>query len=172
MSGEYTLNEVARHCTADDLWIAYKGEVYDMTSYLSSHPGGNAMLRQAGKDDNADLAILRPFGNTGRTEVVSNWESRRTGMRSLVIKSLKVAISRICPNVVIRRRPNFDPFDETRIQAGGCSRSRSELRKVRCSPKPVVVFGLRAETLPGFLRLSSLPNNLYYIAGLKTADAC
>ncbi|XGW04004.1 hypothetical protein V3C99_015277 [Haemonchus contortus] len=50
MSTEYTLNEVARHCTADDLWIAYKGGVYNVTSYFSSHPGGNAMLRQAGKD--------------------------------------------------------------------------------------------------------------------------
>ncbi|KAK5986444.1 Cytochrome b5 heme-binding domain-containing protein [Trichostrongylus colubriformis] len=59
MSAEYTLNEVARHCTADDLWIVYKGGVYDITSYFDSHPGGVAMLRQAGKDASVALPLVQ-----------------------------------------------------------------------------------------------------------------
>uniref|UniRef100_A0A0K0DM99 Cytochrome b5 heme-binding domain-containing protein n=1 Tax=Angiostrongylus cantonensis TaxID=6313 RepID=A0A0K0DM99_ANGCA len=49
MSAEYSLVDVARHCVADDLWIVFDGKVFNMTSYLDSHPGGKAMLRQAGK---------------------------------------------------------------------------------------------------------------------------
>ncbi|ETN78038.1 cytochrome b5-like Heme/Steroid binding domain protein [Necator americanus] len=49
MTTEYTRNEVARHCTADDLWIIFDGKVHNMTPYFEFHPGGSAMLRQAGK---------------------------------------------------------------------------------------------------------------------------
>ncbi|VDO38519.1 unnamed protein product [Haemonchus placei] len=37
MSTEYTLNEVARHCTADDLWIAYKGGVRLLFRFFGLH---------------------------------------------------------------------------------------------------------------------------------------
>ncbi|TKR72161.1 hypothetical protein L596_019660 [Steinernema carpocapsae] len=47
---EFTRGEVAVHNREDDLWIIYNGKVYDMTPYYKSHPGGNAMLRRAGKE--------------------------------------------------------------------------------------------------------------------------
>ncbi|KAJ1365369.1 hypothetical protein KIN20_025647 [Parelaphostrongylus tenuis] len=56
---EYSLNEVARHCVADDLWIVFNGKVYNMTSYLDSHPGGKAMLRQAGKDATNAMKLIQ-----------------------------------------------------------------------------------------------------------------
>lgn len=34
----YTLAEVAKHNRADDCWMAIRGQVYDLTSYLSQHP--------------------------------------------------------------------------------------------------------------------------------------
>ncbi|KAK0419897.1 hypothetical protein QR680_014391 [Steinernema hermaphroditum] len=47
---EFTRDEVAAHNNASDLWIIYRDKVYDMTPYYESHPGGDAMLRRAGKD--------------------------------------------------------------------------------------------------------------------------
>ncbi|MFT4308913.1 MAG: cytochrome b5 domain-containing protein [Candidatus Woesearchaeota archaeon] len=35
-----TIEELSTHNTLDDCWIAYEGEVYDITLYLSRHPGG------------------------------------------------------------------------------------------------------------------------------------
>ncbi|CAM9286164.1 unnamed protein product [Ectocarpus sp. 12 AP-2014] len=48
--GPFTAEEVARHSSDDDAWIIVDGKVYDVTSYLHQHPGGDAILRNAGGD--------------------------------------------------------------------------------------------------------------------------
>jgi cytochrome b involved in lipid metabolism len=49
--GEITAAEVAKHNAVSDCWIILKGEVYDVTSYLSVHPtGGECLLDFAGGD--------------------------------------------------------------------------------------------------------------------------
>lgn len=46
----FSADEVAKHDTADDLWLILDGKVYDFTAYYRLHPGGEAILRNAGKD--------------------------------------------------------------------------------------------------------------------------
>ena len=46
-----TTSELARHRSRDDLWIAIRGKVYDVTKYLPYHPGGvEEVIRGAGQD--------------------------------------------------------------------------------------------------------------------------
>lgn len=45
-----TLEELKKHNSKDDVWILFRGEVYDVTKYVEQHPGGYALLRYAGKD--------------------------------------------------------------------------------------------------------------------------
>ena len=47
---EYTLADVAQHSSQKDIWIVVKGKVYDVTPYVEEHPGGLAILRNAGGD--------------------------------------------------------------------------------------------------------------------------
>lgn len=53
---DYTAEQVAEHCTAEDAWIILRhkasGErrVYDVTDYLEEHPGGESILKHAGHD--------------------------------------------------------------------------------------------------------------------------
>jgi flavocytochrome c len=48
---EFTLEEVAKHNKKDDLWIAVKGVVMDLTNWLDEHPGGpQALFSHMGKD--------------------------------------------------------------------------------------------------------------------------
>ncbi|KAI0394406.1 mitochondrial cytochrome-like protein b2 [Xylariaceae sp. FL0594] len=46
-----TADEVVKHRSASSCWIVVDGRVYDVTSYMSEHPGGAAvLLRQGGRD--------------------------------------------------------------------------------------------------------------------------
>lgn len=47
----YTLADVATHAGASSCWTAINGSVYDLTSYVSRHPGGERnILKICGKD--------------------------------------------------------------------------------------------------------------------------
>lgn len=55
--------EVFKHKSPDSCWVIYKGGVYDVTSFLHSHPGGDEiLLRYAGSD------ITEPFKEIGHSE--------------------------------------------------------------------------------------------------------
>lgn len=46
-----SLQELAKHATATDCWVAVSGRVFDVTSFLGEHPGGKKiLLREGGKD--------------------------------------------------------------------------------------------------------------------------
>jgi len=50
----YTLAEVAKHATAADCWTAVGGNVYNLTSFVSKHPGGvENITKICGKDGTA-----------------------------------------------------------------------------------------------------------------------
>ncbi|KAH6802172.1 cytochrome B5 isoform A [Perilla frutescens var. frutescens] len=47
----YTMEEASQHNTNEDCWIVIDGKVYDVSSYLDEHPGGDDVLLGAtGKD--------------------------------------------------------------------------------------------------------------------------
>ncbi|KAM0790947.1 hypothetical protein ACM66B_004252 [Microbotryomycetes sp. NB124-2] len=56
---EYTLEDVAKHSTKDDCWVAVNGEVLNVTNFLADHPGGaKAILLYAGKDATEEFNML------------------------------------------------------------------------------------------------------------------
>jgi flavocytochrome c len=56
---EYSLEEVAKHNKKDDLWIAVKGIVMDVTNWLDEHPGGpQALFSHMGKDASEEFEML------------------------------------------------------------------------------------------------------------------
>ncbi|XP_051145711.1 cytochrome b5 [Andrographis paniculata] len=47
----YTMEEASQHNTGGDCWVVIDGKVYDVSSYLDEHPGGDdVLIRAAGKD--------------------------------------------------------------------------------------------------------------------------
>ena len=45
----YTAAEIARHCTPDDCWLIIKGNVYDVSRWGESHPGGQVIYTYGGR---------------------------------------------------------------------------------------------------------------------------
>lgn len=54
-----SLEEVSRHNTRDDCWVVISNKVYDVTSWLPRHPGGDMLiLNVAGRDCTDEFKIF------------------------------------------------------------------------------------------------------------------
>lgn len=71
--------EVALHSSRNDCWTIIDGKVYDVTSFIPGHPGGNAIAKACGidatdnfkgveKHSNGAVELLPTFliGNAGK----------------------------------------------------------------------------------------------------------
>lgn len=65
--GSYTLAQLVTHNTAKSCWTNVRGNVYDVTSWIGKHPGGDAaILAMCGK--NATAAFEGQHGGQARPE--------------------------------------------------------------------------------------------------------
>jgi cytochrome-b5 reductase len=55
--------ELAKHNNAQDCWLAIEGKVYNVTSFIPGHPGGEAIVRGCGQDATA-MFNQRPDGSS------------------------------------------------------------------------------------------------------------
>ncbi|KAI8993260.1 cytochrome b5 [Pilobolus umbonatus] len=51
MGTVYTLDDISKHTSKDDLWMTIDNKVYNVTNFVLEHPGGEeVLLDEAGKD--------------------------------------------------------------------------------------------------------------------------
>jgi len=62
VSKTYSLEEVALHDNKEDCWLVIDNKVYEVTSFIGQHPGGEAILQGCGKDATT-LFKTRPMGS-------------------------------------------------------------------------------------------------------------
>ncbi|RFU77622.1 nadh cytb-reductase [Trichoderma arundinaceum] len=60
---EYTLQQIGQHNNRNDAWMIIHGEVYDVTKYIQSHPGGMDVLIEAAGTDASEA-----FDNAGHSD--------------------------------------------------------------------------------------------------------
>eukprot|EP00300_Choanocystis_sp_HF-7_P035124 c48461_g1_i1.p1 GENE.c48461_g1_i1~~c48461_g1_i1.p1 ORF type:complete len:437 (+),score=46.00 c48461_g1_i1:69-1379(+) len=56
----YTAAQVAKHCTKSDFWLIVNDNVYDVTPFISSHPGGPVIETYGGLDATDVYAAMHP----------------------------------------------------------------------------------------------------------------
>lgn len=59
---EYSLEEVSIHNSKQNCWLVINDNVYDVTQFISNHPGGDAILQGCGTDA-TELFNTRPMGS-------------------------------------------------------------------------------------------------------------
>jgi len=60
-AGRVTMDELAQHKTKDDCWVVIDGMVFNVTSFLSIHPGGEMVLaNKAGQDATKMFKMIHP----------------------------------------------------------------------------------------------------------------
>jgi len=75
---EYSMEEIAKHTTTEDLWVAIHGKVYNVSPFLDDHPGGPEILKE-----NAGLDVTEEF------EEVYHSESARKMLDDLLVGHLE-----------------------------------------------------------------------------------
>lgn len=64
------MNEIKKHNNSSDCWMLISGNVYDITSFFGSHPGGNSVMEvTCGTDATAAYATRDPYAKTSGTKV-------------------------------------------------------------------------------------------------------
>ncbi|EAA35955.1 hypothetical protein GE21DRAFT_29 [Neurospora crassa] len=51
MAATFTLDDVRKHNSKDDVWMVIHNKVYNVTTYLEDHPGGSIILREVAGTD-------------------------------------------------------------------------------------------------------------------------
>ena len=51
----YTIDEVSEHNSKSDCWIVINRDVYDITDFISDHPGGSSILLTVAGTDATDF---------------------------------------------------------------------------------------------------------------------
>lgn len=66
----YTLEEISKHSSREDCWMAVEGKVYDVTKYIASgmHKGKDAILMGCGKDATS-IYNNRPNGSGAHSKL-------------------------------------------------------------------------------------------------------
>ncbi|XP_067215389.1 cytochrome b5 isoform X2 [Linepithema humile] len=71
----FTRAEVAKHTDSKDIWLIIHNNVYDITSFISQHPGGEEVLLEQGGHDGTE-----PFEDIGHsTDAREMMESYKIG---------------------------------------------------------------------------------------------
>ncbi|KAL3882533.1 hypothetical protein ACJMK2_028869 [Sinanodonta woodiana] len=77
---EVSEEELSKHNTIDDAWIALRGKVYNVTAYLDFHPGGDSeLMRGAGKDA------------TQLFDEIHQWVNAESMLEKCLVGKLKIA---------------------------------------------------------------------------------
>uniref|UniRef100_A0A7S4S2G2 Nitrate reductase n=2 Tax=Ditylum brightwellii TaxID=49249 RepID=A0A7S4S2G2_9STRA len=89
----FTLEEIAKHNTEEDVWIIVKDRVYDCTEYLELHPGGiDSIIINAGEDATEDFEAIHSVKATKMLEkyYIGDVEKGGAGAETQVVEKDQV----------------------------------------------------------------------------------
>jgi hypothetical protein len=93
-AGTFTMADVATHNTSADCWVVVNNNVYNLTSFISSHSGGtSAITAQCGKNGTASFTNGPHSGSTLSAISSSLLGPLTATSQTLILSSVKVSPS-------------------------------------------------------------------------------
>lgn len=68
-TASYSKNDVAKHGSADDCWTIISGSVYNLTSFIPSHPGGEQIVQACGIDATSMFDAQHGYSRQAQSEL-------------------------------------------------------------------------------------------------------
>ncbi|XP_073013280.1 uncharacterized protein [Typha latifolia] len=72
-SKKYSQSEVSIHTSKKDCWVVIHGKVYDVTTFLEDHPGGEDALLQASASGDATNSFEEVGHSTSAISMMENY---------------------------------------------------------------------------------------------------
>ncbi|XP_076124210.1 sulfite oxidase, mitochondrial [Alosa pseudoharengus] len=156
----YSQDEVTKHKTLDEgVWVTYKGSVYDITDFISMHPGGDKILLAAGGALEPFWSLYAVHGQDHVLEILSEYKVGELSPEDRM-KQLKMADSSDPYSTDPERHPalhvnSLKPFNaeppaallsDNYITPNALFFKRNHLPVPRVDPK---TYKLEIEGLPG-----------------------
>ncbi|KAF6173545.1 hypothetical protein GIB67_042675 [Kingdonia uniflora] len=87
---KFSYEDIFQHNTKDDCWIIIDTKVYDITSYLDDHPGGDDVLLNAtGRDAKEDFELVGHSDNA--REIMQGYCIGELDLSSIILPKLEVS---------------------------------------------------------------------------------
>jgi sulfite oxidase len=131
-----------------DVWVHYEGSVYDITDFVSRHPGGKKNIMMGAGGD------IAPFWNY--------WSQHRSHPKARkMLEAMKIGVlDQPSPSAVGSSPDPSPPASEDYVNEPP-RRSKSALRPLVHAARTGVAF--EAETSPVMLRTFVTPNHAFYV---------
>jgi cytochrome b involved in lipid metabolism len=85
---EFSKEEIAKHNKEDDCWIIIDDKVYDVSPFVSQHPGGvGAITKNAGKDSSEGFHRVDRHTQIGKED--NTYSGAQLKMSSLLIGAVR-----------------------------------------------------------------------------------
>ncbi|XP_057531403.1 cytochrome b5-like [Amaranthus tricolor] len=123
----HSFQDVAKHNHKDDCWLIISGKVYNVTSFLDDHPGGDDVLIQATAKDATD-----------EFEDIGHSENARDMLKDYYVGEIDVST---IPAKKVPTKPQSQPSKAT-TQPSQSSESSGFLIKLLQFLLPLIVIGL------------------------------
>lgn len=105
----FTPAQVAPHNLASDCWMIINGKVYNLTSFIPIHPGGNAMVPFCGQDGSAIFASIH---SAAATALLPTYLIGDLATTTPMLASVSVSPSATSTNVGGTRQFTASPLDQ------------------------------------------------------------
>lgn len=123
-NNKYTLEEIKKHSTKDDIWVTYNNKVYDITKFVDKHPGNKDNIMMAAGSS------INPYWNTYRQHYTQEVEDI---LQKYHIGYIDDTDKNIYDNLIYHNPYSNDPIrcSELRVQKQEPFNSQPTLSKLR-----------------------------------------